>query len=99
MTTTSEAVQENDRECWCCGGAYPESALVRLGSHPEVGICPRCVRFLVRKLRQRRDETRPGPAARLRSGVRRARSAVMDRGLQRRPLIGPVLRWIDRFLP
>jgi hypothetical protein len=25
-------------ECWCCGGAYAEPQLIRLGSHPEARV-------------------------------------------------------------
>jgi len=31
--------------------------------------------------------------------VRGAREYVVGRGLQNKPVIGPVLRWVDRFLP
>jgi hypothetical protein len=35
--------------CWRCGRVTSEEALVRLGSHPEVGVCINCVRFLGRR--------------------------------------------------
>ena len=85
--------------CWCCGQAYPEADLVRLGQHPEVGVCARCAHWLHRRAQERIDEHQPGPAAWARGGVRRVRAAVMHRGWHDRPLVGPLLRWIDRHLP
>jgi hypothetical protein len=38
--------------CWCCGRVTAEDALVRLGNHPEVGICINCVHFLGRRARE-----------------------------------------------
>lgn len=86
-------------ECWCCGEARPESELLRLGLHPEVGVCPRCARWLHRRAQERADEQRPGPAAWLRGGVRSARSVVIAHHWHDRPVIGPLLRRLDRHLP
>lgn len=37
--------------CWCCGDNTVQASLVRLGEHPEVGVCFRCVRVLARRKR------------------------------------------------
>ena len=86
-------------ECWCCGAAYPPEELLRLGQHPEVGICTRCARWLHRRARERQDEQRPTLGARLRGGIRLTREAVIRHHLPDRPVIGPFLRWLDRHLP
>jgi hypothetical protein len=85
--------------CWCCGGEYPEEELVRLGQHPEVGVCLRCARWLQRRAVQRYDEQHPSPAALLRGRVQAIRRAVIRKGWHQRGALGSVLRWIDRFLP
>src|SRR5207249_3782151 len=49
FVTTAAATECDAAEplaCWCCGSAYHEADLVRLGSHPEVGVCLRCAHFL-----------------------------------------------------
>jgi len=33
-------------ECWCCGSELPAEALLRLGSHDEIGLCEPCVGWL-----------------------------------------------------
>jgi hypothetical protein len=48
MTVAPEAVQASTPACWCCGAEFEERDLVRLGSHPEVGVCFGCARFLQR---------------------------------------------------
>jgi hypothetical protein len=73
-----------------------EDALVRLGSHPEVGICVNCVHFLRRKAR---DLQANAMRRRLRGAAESARREVMARGWHDRPGIGPVLRWINQRLP
>lgn len=35
MTAPTPAAGEPDPRCWCCGQAYADAQLVRLGSHPE----------------------------------------------------------------
>jgi hypothetical protein len=78
---------------------FDERALVRLGSHPEVAVCLRCVRFLGRQARARADETRPSLAARARDVARAGRREVMRRSWHNRPLVGPALRWLGQRLP
>src|SRR5215467_8058820 len=55
MTADTHAAREmtDESRCWCCGRDTAEDALVRLGSHPEVGICVNCAHFLRRKGRDR----------------------------------------------
>jgi hypothetical protein len=101
--TTAAAGTESDAakppKCWCCNGVYPEAELVRLGSHPEVGVCLRCAHFLHRQARGRADSLRPSPAARLRGHLRSARRVVMRRRWHQKPIIGRPLRWLGRHLP
>src|SRR4029079_683376 len=56
--------------CWCCGQSWPESGVVRLGSHPEVAVCLRCAHFLHQQARGREDAARPSPATRVRDVLR-----------------------------
>ena len=44
--------------CWCCGDATVRASLLRLGDHPEVGVCFRCVRVLARRKREIERRTR-----------------------------------------
>lgn len=39
MTVQPEQDSASVTRCWCCGGIFPQSELVRLGQHPEVGVC------------------------------------------------------------
>lgn len=83
--------------CWCCGGSYPDDRLVHLGAHPEVGVCRRCARYLGRRSAQLPG--RATPATYLRRATQSVRDRVMARRLHERRLLGPVLRWMDGFLP
>jgi hypothetical protein len=85
--------------CWCCGTEYPESELVRLGQHPEVGVCLRCAWWLQRRAMQRYDERHSSPGARMRGGIRAVREVVIRKGWHERGLVGVLLRWLDRHLP
>jgi hypothetical protein len=54
VTTTAAAAGSDAAEpleCWCCGSASQEAELVRLGRHPEVGVCLRCAHFLHQQAR------------------------------------------------
>jgi hypothetical protein len=82
--------------CWCCGHDKPEDALVRLGSHPEVGVCVGCVHFLLRRARDRQVTV---VRQRLRGAADSVREQVMARGWHQRPVIGPPLQWLNRHLP
>ncbi|WP_328521000.1 hypothetical protein [Kribbella sp. NBC_00359] len=85
--------------CWCCDREYDERELVRLGAHPEVGICGACAVDIKQRAGQRQDELRPTWGTTVRTGVRRLRDGVIARGWHQRPLIGPILRRINRHLP
>jgi hypothetical protein len=47
--------------CWCCGDRTVTASLVRLGDHPEVGVCFRCIPVLVRRKREIERRTRAAP--------------------------------------
>ncbi|MGH3862863.1 hypothetical protein [Actinokineospora sp.] len=99
VTAMPEQESTSTPQCWCCGDQYPESELVRLGEHPEVGICLDCARSLRRRANARYDERRPSPAARLRAATDAVRQAVIRKGWHERGTVGALLRRIDRHLP
>ncbi|HMD94269.1 MAG TPA: hypothetical protein VKG80_16690 [Trebonia sp.] len=82
--------------CWCCGRETASDGLVRLGNHPEVGICVNCVHFLRRRAR---DLQATAMRQRLRGTAESVRREVMSRGWHNRPVIGPALRWISQHSP
>jgi hypothetical protein len=73
--------------------------LLRLGQHPEVGICLQCARWLQRRAVKRYDERHPSPGARLRGGIGAVRDVVIRKGWHQRGRVGVLLRWLDRHLP
>lgn len=85
--------------CWCCGNSFDEAALVRLADHPEVGLCARCAQWLHRRARLAAEASRRGPAVRMRRGLAGLRAAVIQRRVHDWPLVGPLLRCLDRHLP
>jgi hypothetical protein len=85
--------------CWCCGEARPEADLVRLGDHPEVGICTECARWVHRRAATQNHSGRTSLAGIGRSAVNAVRNRVIGLGLQDRRVIGPLLRRLDRYLP
>jgi hypothetical protein len=94
---TQTAIGEvGESGCWCCGRMTAEKALVRLGNHPEVGVCVSCVRFLGRRAR---DYQASVWHQQLRGAAETVRGEVMRRGWHERPGIGPALLWINRHLP
>jgi hypothetical protein len=97
--TVDEA--EPEPTCWCCGGHYPEARLVRLGSNTEAGVCFQCAKFLHRRAREQDNVLRGdhGPSARGRAVVQTGRDLVLRHGWQQGRVSGPILRWMDRFLP
>jgi hypothetical protein len=99
MSVAPETVQASTPACWCCGAEFDERDLVRLGSHPEVGVCFGCARFLQRRAAEREDELVRSAGGRVRAGVRGVRGWVIAHGWHNRPVIGRVLRRIDRHLP
>jgi hypothetical protein len=98
MSTESEAAVGETEEsgCWCCGRVTSDEALVRLGNHPEVGVCVNCVHFLGR---QARDHEATVMRKRLRGAAESIRGEVMARRWHQLPVIGPALRWVDRHAP
>ena len=98
MTAETQAVQgqRDESRCWCCGQPRSEDTLVRLGNHPEVGICISCVHFL--RLRAR-DQQATAIRQALRGAAESIRAHVMARGWHQHPVIGPALHWLDRNLP
>jgi hypothetical protein len=49
----SEQARAPETRCWCCGTDYPDAELVRLGQHPEVGVCVQCTHLLRQRAVQR----------------------------------------------
>jgi hypothetical protein len=94
--TETAAGETGQSACWCCGRLTAEEALVRLGNHPEVGVCINCVRFLGRRAR---DYQASVMRKRLRGAAESIRGEVMSRGWHERPVIGPALLWINRHVP
>lgn len=92
----AQVAKATESACWCCGRPTAEDALIRLGHHPEVGICVSCVHFLGRRAR---DYQATVTRRRLRSTAESIRAKVMARGWHEHPTFGPVLRWINRHLP
>ena len=94
--TQTATDQVSESRCWCCGKPRSEATLVRLGSHPEVGVCISCVQFLRRRARDRQAavmrQTLRGTAESIRGHVR-------ARGWHQRPVVGPALQWLDRHSP
>ena len=102
MTAAPEATESDAAEplqCWCCNGMYQAAELVRLGSHPEVGVCLRCAHFLHQQARGREDAFRRSLASHLRDGLRAGRRLVMQQHWHQKPIIGRPLRWLGRRLP
>jgi hypothetical protein len=99
MRMAPERMEALAAECWCCGSTFAEPELVRLGQHPEVGICLGCAQYLYRRRTERLDLTKPSLAAELRNMIRTARAGVIARGWADRPTLGRILRRIDRRLP
>lgn len=72
---------------------------MRLGQHPEVGLCLQCATWVKRRAVARRDEQRPSLPGRLRAGIHTVRNTVIERGWHDRGRVGALLRRIDRYLP
>jgi hypothetical protein len=85
--------------CWCCGNTFDDHDLTRLGAHPEVGVCAGCARWLHRRARAASDTGLRSPGALMRRWVGLARERIMRAGMQDWPVVGPLLRRLDRHLP
>jgi hypothetical protein len=94
----AEHAQTKRPSCWCCGSTFTEKNLVRLGNHPEVAVCPGCAQWLHRRACSGVDGGRM-PSAVMRRGLDAARGQVMRAGAQDWPVIGRILRRLDRHLP
>lgn len=64
---------------------------MRLGDHPEVTLCASCAYFVAARARELEDAERLPRPARIRV---RATRWVIERGLDRKALIGRPLRWL-----
>jgi hypothetical protein len=85
--------------CWCCGNTFDDHDLTRLGAHPEVGVCAGCARWLHRRARSGSEAGLRSPGALMRRWVGLARERVMRAGVQDWPVVGRLLRRLDRHLP
>jgi hypothetical protein len=105
MSSPHVAVEDEEMEpeptCWCCGRHYPEDRLIRLGTRPEAAVCIQCAKFLGRRAREQNDVVRGnrGLAARGRVVFKTGRDVVIRHGWQHGHISGPVLRWVDKFMP
>lgn len=86
-------------QCWCCGRMENPAKMVRLGDHPEVGVCLRCAHSLSKWAWEIEDQSRSGPAVRVREGIRRLRKTVVRHGWHHNKVVGRALRWLGRFTP
>ena len=85
--------------CWCCGNTFDEQDLTRLGMHSEVGVCTGCARWLHRRARTGADTGRRTPGVMARRAVAVVRGRVMRAGAQDWPVLGQLLRRLDKHLP
>ncbi|EGD42756.1 hypothetical protein NBCG_02888 [Nocardioidaceae bacterium Broad-1] len=99
MTTHAEQKADERLRCWCCDNEFPATEVVHLGAHPEVSICFDCARWVRRRALLRADAGRRGLRGGLRRTLAQTRAAVIGRGWHDRPVIGPILRWVDRRRP
>jgi hypothetical protein len=85
--------------CWCCGGERDADQLLDLGEHPETTVCLDCATFLHRRAQRVRDEHSAGVGVVVRRASSGIRDAVISRGIHNWPVLGGLLRRIDRRLP
>lgn len=85
--------------CWCCGATEDPAKLVRLGNHPEVGVCTRCARSISKWAREIEDYDRTGLRVRARDWFRALRKTVVRHGWHHNRLVGRPLRWIGKHMP
>lgn len=86
-------------ECWCCGSMEDPGRMVRLGNHPEVGICRSCARWAAKQAWEIEDRDRTGPLVLVRDGLRTVRRTVIDQGWHRNRWLAGPLRWIGKRTP
>lgn len=85
--------------CWCCGTPYPAAHLINLDAHPETVVCRQCAIYLGRRAKAADDALNPTLGGHLRSVVSVGRNQVIRLRLHERPILGKLLRTIDRHLP
>jgi hypothetical protein len=95
---TAQATEEQPT-CWCCGGVFAEDDLVRLGCHSEVGLCFRCARWVQRRAAEQAAAGGGGLAAQYRGMFGTARGWVLRHDMQDKPVIGRLVRALNRLLP
>ena len=99
--TTAPDTDENTAAaaCWCCGNPYPSTALITLDAHPETVVCRQCATYLGRRAKAANDALNPTLPGHLRSVISAGRNQVIRLQLHERPILGKLLRTIDRHLP
>lgn len=85
--------------CWCCGRDFDDTELIRLGEHPEVGLCRACARWAKRRADALQHEQHPTAMGRLRGGIDVIRNNIIQRGWHERGWLGALLRRVDQHLP
>ncbi|MGQ0843414.1 MAG: hypothetical protein ACT4QF_04705 [Sporichthyaceae bacterium] len=86
--------EQSDGCCWCCGQAKPDNQLHRLGARPEAAVCRDCIPELHRRARDGGELS--AIARKLGAAGDSVRGFVVAADLHRRPVIGPVLLWVNR---
>lgn len=100
MTTVPDADDITaTAHCWCCGNPYPSADLIHLGAHPETVACLQCSTYLGRRAKAAYDTLNPTLGGHLRGVVSVGRDQVIRLRLHERPILGRILRRIDRHLP
>ncbi|HEY5457031.1 MAG TPA: hypothetical protein VIJ96_16320 [Acidothermaceae bacterium] len=97
--TAVEDAEISPSQCWCCGTVEDPTRLVRLGNHPEVGLCLRCAHSVSKWAWEIEDQAKTGPLVIARDRFRALRRAVIRRGWHKSPLVGGPIRWIGKRLP
>ncbi|MDX6325403.1 MAG: hypothetical protein QOK15_1757 [Nocardioidaceae bacterium] len=95
----TDAHDEGNVPCWCCGSIAAADRTVHLGHHPEVHLCLRCAHFVHQQAWEMEDQAKRGPAAFARDRFRNMRAEVVRRGWHHNKIIGGRLRWLGKYLP
>jgi hypothetical protein len=96
MSAISTVVEDADMspsQCWCCGAIEDQTRLVRLGNHPEVGLCLRCAHSVSTWAWELEDQSKTGPLVIGRDRFRALRRDVIRRGWHHSPFVGGPIRW------
>lgn len=88
-----------DGVCWCCGQPYEKARMAHLGEHPEVTVCARCARSLLRWARVADARGSRSWSARFGRASLRVRKFIVQRDWHRRARLGRALAWLGRRLP